>query len=462
MPKHTFCLARQAGLAGLCLVALSWPLHAAHAQAQALPPQARPQTAPTPADPAQVQAPNPAETAQGRTLSLDELIATVVAHNAELLSAQQSRVTAAAGIQSASAYANPRLEWQSGRNQARMPGAVPGAVQGWGVSQMIENPSARDARRGAAEAAARGTEHAVTLTRNAVVSETRLRASEYLLRRAEAGVTSEDLALLEQVRERVRLRVASGEAPRYEVIKADAEIVHARERQQTAALQAEQVLLTLNRMASGQLPARWSLAGSLQEDSPLPTLAELMAQTETDNPELRALQAEVERAEAQVRGARASRWPGVELRVGQTRDPEVRQSSVGVSVQIPLLDRRDGAIGEASSELRRLQGRLDGRRAELRQQLQHAWQALAIARLRVQALSEGVVLDAEAALKVAQAAYRFGERGILDVLDAQRVLRSARLNLLEARFQAQAARIDLETLAGRFAASPSTSPATLQ
>ncbi|MFZ8474709.1 hypothetical protein ACO1MO_13940, partial [Staphylococcus aureus] len=81
-------------------------------------------------------------------------------------------------------------------------------------------------------------------------SETRLRASEYLLRRAEAQVTSEDLALLEQVRERVRLRVASGEAPRYEVIKADAEIVHARERQQTAALQAEQVLVTLNRLAS--------------------------------------------------------------------------------------------------------------------------------------------------------------------------------------------------------------------
>ena len=61
---------------------------------------------------------------------------------------------------------------------------------------------------------------------------------------------------------------------------------------------------------------------------------------------------------------------------------------------------------------------------------------------------------AEAAVRVAEAAYRFGERGILDVLDAQRVLRSARLNLLEARFQVQSARIELETLAGRFAAPP--------
>lgn len=443
MPNHTFPPAlTRAGLAWLCLTGLALPLHA-----QVLSTPAPSATPPTTAAPE-----------SGRVLSLDELIATVAMHNTDLLSAQQARVTATAGIQTASAYANPRLEWQSGRNQARMPGTVPGAVQGWGVSQLIENPSARDARRVAAEASARGSEQAIALTRNALVSETRLRASEYLLRRAEAQVTSEDLALLEQVRERVRLRVASGEAPRYEVIKADAEIVHARERQQTAALQAEQVLVTLNRLASGHLPARWSLAGSLQDSSPLPTLAELMAQADTDNPELRALQTEVERAEAQVRGARASRWPGVELRVGQTREPDLRQSTVGVSVQVPLLDRRDGAIGEAGSELRRLQGRLDGRRAELRQQLQHAWQALAIARLRVQALSEGVVLDAEAALKVAQAAYRFGERGILDVLDAQRVLRSARLNLLDAHFQAQAARIELETLAGRYAATPSASP----
>ncbi|MCH8179182.1 MAG: TolC family protein [Proteobacteria bacterium] len=441
-------------LLGLCLSGLALPLHAQLPQATDAALLAAAPMAPSTAAPAAPAA--SADSAGVRTLSLNELIATVLAHNADLQSAQQSRVTAAAGIQSASAYANPRLEWQSGRNQARLPGAVPGSVQGWGVSQLIENPSAREARRTAAEASARGTEQAIALTRNALVSETRLRASEYLLRRAEANVTAEDLALLEQVRERVRLRVASGEAPRYEVIKADAEIVHARERQQTAALQADQTLLTLNRLAAGRLPARWSLAGSLQDDSPLPTLAELLQQADAENPELRALQAELERAQAQLQGARASRWPGVELRVGQTRDPEVRQSTVGVSVQVPLLDRRDGAIGEAGSEYTRLQGRLDGRRAELRQQVQHAWQALAIARLRVQALSEGVVQDAEAALKVAQAAYRFGERGILDVLDAQRVLRSARLNLLEARFQVQAARIDLETLAGRFAALPST------
>src|SRR5450830_1018852 len=118
-------------------------------------------------------------------------------------------------------------------------------------------------------------------------------------------------------------------------------------------------------------------------------------------------------------------------------------------MQIPLLDTRSGPRAEAESELLRLQGRLDGRRAELGQQVLLAWKSLELARGRTEALSQGAVREAEAALRVAQAAYRYGERGILDVLDAQRVLRSVRADLLDARYQQQVARIELELLAGR-------------
>ena len=76
-----------------------------------------------------------------------------------------------------------------------------------------------------------------------------------------------------------------------------------------------------------------------------------------------------------------------------------------------------------------------------------------IARLRIEALGQGSMREAEAALRVAQAAYRFGERGILDVLDAQRVLRSVRTDLIDARYQLQASRIALEQLTGQHADS---------
>ena len=46
-------------------------------------------------------------------------------------------------------------------------------------------------------------------------------------------------------------------------------------------------------------------------------------------------------------------------------------------------------------------------------------------------------------------AARFGERGILDVLDAQRVLRGVRADLIQARYQLQEARIKLDQLVGQ-------------
>jgi cobalt-zinc-cadmium efflux system outer membrane protein len=51
---------------------------------------------------------------------------------------------------------------------------------------------------------------------------------------------------------------------------------------------------------------------------------------------------------------------------------------------------------------------------------------------------------------VAQAAYRFGERGLLDVLDAQRVLRSVRADLLQARFEFQSAVAEILRLRGHY------------
>ena len=80
-----------------------------------------------------------------------------------------------------------------------------------------------------------------------------------------------------------------------------------------------------------------------------------------------------------------------------------------------------------------------------------AWKVMEMAQVRTKALSEGSVREAESALRVAEAAYRYGERGILDVLDAQRVLRTVRADLLEARYQLQSARIELDFLAGRYA-----------
>ena len=397
-------------------------------------------------------APASGQTGDVPELTVMQITRIVLEHNPGLRAARSSVEGARAGVQSAAALANPRLEWQQGPWQVQppQPGALRQQARGWAVAQTIENPWLRGARIEAAEAGMRLSDRQRMSTRNDLVAQVRLRAYEALLYQVEAEAAAGSLALLEQVRERVRVRVETGEAARYEIIKADAEVIHARERQKTAALQAEHALLELNRLAAGQLPARWKLSASFSEGMDLPDLTQLQTQAELNNPELAGLRHEFERAQAQLRAARASRWPGLELRYSEHREPEVRQSQWGVGMQLPLLDQRSGPVAEAQAELERTRTRLEGRQTELRQQVLMAWKALDMARLRVEALSQGVLREAEAALRVAEAAYRFGERGILDVLDAQRVLRGVRADLLQARYQQQSARIALDQLSGQF------------
>lgn len=378
-----------------------------------------------------------------------QIIAIVLEHNPQLRAAQSALNAARSGIQSAKALPNPRFDWNQGRNTARIPGVTPGTLQSWTFSQPIENPYAREARIDFANASELESKHLIGQTRNGLVSQVRLFIYQGLLHQAQAAAAADDVQLLEQVRERVRIRVESGEAARYEIIKADAEIITARERLQTARLMVEQSKIQLNQLAAGQLPAHWRLQGDLKDSQELLDMAQLQQLMLKHNAELSLLQADVSKAQAMLRSAESSRWPGIELRYSQSRDPEFRQGQWGVGVQLPLLDRRSGPIAQASAELERAQVRLEGRKAELEQQVLLTWKSLEMARLRIEALSQGSVREAEAALRVAQAAYRFGERGILDVLDAQRVLRSVRADLIQARYQLQEARVMLDQLIGQ-------------
>ncbi len=391
----------------------------------------------------------------GSTYTLDDLAALVQRHNPNLRASLQSRDSAAAGVTTASALPNPVLEVGSGQARARLPGAPAGSLENWSVAQLIENPALRGARIEGARFGLESSRQQVAATGNELVAQVRLRSYEMLLRQAEAAAAAEALTLLEQIRDRVRTRVETGEAPRYDIIKADAEVVNARQRVEAARLAVEQARLVIRRLVAGQLPERWILAASLADVQVLPSIEDLQREAQERNPDLAVLRSQVARQEARLREARAGRLPGVELRYAEQREVELRNNALSVGVRLPLLDQRRGPIDEAAAELARQQTLLEGRRTELTLQIRSAAAALEVARLRVDALSRGALPDAEAALRVATAAYRFGERGILDVLDAQRLLRVVRGDLIDARFRLQAAAVELEFLAGRFSPSES-------
>ncbi|MEI9814343.1 MAG: TolC family protein [Acidobacteriota bacterium] len=78
--------------------------------------------------------------------------------------------------------------------------------------------------------------------------------------------------------------------------------------------------------------------------------------------------------------------------------------------------------------------------------LEGAYERYQLASQQLAAFEQGLFEEAEEAVRAAETAFQLGERGILEVLDAQRVLRAVRLDFLNAQYDRQAALIDLDEL----------------
>jgi len=85
----------------------------------------------------------------------------------------------------------------------------------------------------------------------------------------------------------------------------------------------------------------------------------------------------------------------------------------------------------------------------LLRELDSAYARLAIAQRQIGTFEAGLLRSAETALQAAEAAYRFGERSFLEVLDAQRTLRVVRSDYNQTRYDRIAAWLDIERLRAR-------------
>lgn len=363
------------------------------------------------------------------------------------LRASQRQVEAAGhAARAAGAFPNPEIEYLAGTRQGRTVGTEPGDVSSYGLTQPIDPPWRRgpridvaQAELAVAQADARGYS-ADTLAR------VRQRYYDMLRRQAELRNAEEDRALMENVRGRIALRVETGEAPRFELIKADAEALNAAKTAQGAAVRLAQARSQLRQAVGASLPEPFTLVGQLRDVPALPPLAELRREIVDTSPDLARGRAEMQRAQRQLDLEKAQRLPDLALKASVDNDPDMRAKKIGVVVSIPLWDRRSARIDEASAQLARSREDFEARSFGLQQALEVACQQYEIALTQVNALESGIVRQAEAALKVAEAAYRFGERGFLEVLDAQRVYRAARAELIAARHELASAWVEVERL----------------
>ena len=391
--------------------------------------------------------PPQAAVATGPRYTLDELIALAEREHPGLQGIRAQTLGARAGVTIAGAYPNPEVEYLGGNYRARQAGAAEGYGQSVTITQRIENPILRRARIDAANAGVNTAELDVSAARNELVARIKNEFFDVLRREEEVAATAEDLALTEQIRERVRVRTSTGEGARFDLLRADTEVGMAQKEQARARARLNQARALLRSAVAATLPEGYALAGDFYRHLPSADYGALREAVLSGNPALRRALADTGRAEKQLEVERQSVLPSVALQLAQDRQPDTTATRAGIAISIPLWDRRRGQIDQAQAQILRARSEAELRRIELTQGFEAAWQQYQAAYQSVQALEGGILEDARRVVEIAEAAYRYGERGILEYLDARRQYRVARNELIAARFDLHAAKAELERLA---------------
>ena len=384
-----------------------------------------------------------AQDAGTRPIDLPHAIEATLEQHPDLGSAQAAIDEARASLLRAQARPNPELELLTGRIHARQGEVATGAQHMLGLAQPLEWSTAREARQEGARQDIAGAEARARLIRMELVYQVKQAYVDALRSREVLRLTEEDVQHIEAMRDRVKTMVAVGEAPRYEAVKAEAEALAANRQVENARHKlnaARAVLRNLTGMAGDEpRPLKARLPEQLE-------LKSLLAAMEQSNPRYIEARAQVAAARARVSEARADRLPPPTLRAGAEQYPDSRAWTVGLSMPIPLFDQRQGVVAGAEAQLDRAlaEGRL--RTMTLERELEQAYHRHRGARAQLQAIEGGLLAEAEDALRVAETAYRAGERGILDVLDARRTLRAVRLDHIHALYDTYATLFELERL----------------
>jgi cobalt-zinc-cadmium efflux system outer membrane protein len=192
------------------------------------------------------------------------------------------------------------------------------------------------------------------------------------------------------------------------------------------------------------------VAGDLAASPTRAPAAELLQMVD-GSPMLVSSRLEIERRKAVIHVERSKAAPDVMLNVGVKRDNELgrTQAVVGVSIPLPLFDRNQGAIYEATRRADKAQDEYAAARVRFIADVNHASFQLANAQASLQVLRETVLPAAQQAYEASTTGFEAGKFGFLDVIDAQRSLLQARartLNTLAAAWQAAAS---IDRLLGR-------------
>lgn len=354
----------------------------------------------------------------------------------------------------AGAYPNPTIKGDGGRGFLKDAGPltaeIPRSATEYmaGFSQPIEWPAKRAARQSAADSGLAGASIGLIETRLNLTTDVKVAFYDLLLALRDFELAKNNLGTVEDVRRIVGVRVRLGEAPQFELIKAEVEVLKANQ----AVTRSENTVrvnrVILSTLTGGALGPTFDVTGEFLVYPVGLALDRLTARAMEEHPSIQRLARSIEQADRTVEFERQARVPNVNFNTSYTREYGREGFDVGVSVPTPIWYQRQGEIAGSLGVKRKEEAELLRMRNELLRQINQYYQEAQTTAKLIEVLEKGLLRQAEEALRIAKFSFQQGAASLLDVLDAQRVQRQILFDHAQARYELSVALARLERAVG--------------
>jgi outer membrane protein, heavy metal efflux system len=163
-------------------------------------------------------------------------------------------------------------------------------------------------------------------------------------------------------------------------------------------------------------------------------------------PLYQAAKANLAKDQASTRYEQALVTPQPTFTLGGEQEQGIDRYKLGINLPLPLFNHRDGQIASARAKQKQSEATVMAVERQLKQDWSQAFIRYQNANAQLVSYESGLLKEAESAFQVAQAAYKYGERGILDFIDAQRTLASVKRGYLTNQFERRYACMDIQQL----------------
>ncbi len=321
----------------------------------------------------------------------------------------------------------------------------------YALRQMFPLGDKRGLRRGVADADVAAADARRTTVLADLWMKAKTAFAQYWYASEAQRVTESLRALVTDLDQIAQSRYGTGLVPQQDVIKAQTELTMMKSELVMLGSERRQAIARLNTVLAR--PADAPLAEPLAARS-LPAaavdFAGLTQRVGLSNPQLRVQSAQIDSAERNAALVRANRWPDLTFGLS-TIQKGTRLTDYEVMLEVNIPWQRDvlrANESEADAMRNAAQARREAAALELQGELGQNWAALDALREQAAILRDTLLPQAELTFESALSAYQSGRVDFGTLLDAQRQIRKARLDLLKVQLEQQMRLAEIERIVG--------------